>query len=495
MRSKSFRERGQALVIIALAAIGLVGIVGLAIDGSAKFSDRRHAQNAADAAALTAALTKLNGLTKDHETLSVCSTASGYTNSTFCLKIIGAAWDNAEKNGYDGMLENDVDVYTPPISGHYIGDENYVQVIITSSVDTYFAGVLGIRETKNTVEAVANYKEGSNLADGAMIISYDDSPSCGVGGGGGSVDVSGSSHVYLDGGGIFLNSGVSCGYAGNCPDLHITSPSGINSSYSGDNIDQDGCSNPAPEFPAQDAVIVPDDIDSLWPDVPPECSMRSPAYPTPRKLGEYVDPGPPTRTVEEWLIYPGYYEEFPQASLVANKSDIYMASGVYCIDPGGPSHDWDLSWSGTDAAKLIGSIDPLENKYQDPSNGLPDVNPDGVTLYIRSGGGFTLNNNNPTYLDATNDPDSDYQGYLIILEGTHTAHPTCSITGGSSIDINGLIFAPYCNMTINGGSEPTAKINAQLIGWDIKIDGSAIVTFHYDPSNQVKIKRKVGLMR
>ena len=48
-------ERGQALVIFALAAIGLFGIVALAIDGSAKFSDRRHAQNAADTAAMTAA--------------------------------------------------------------------------------------------------------------------------------------------------------------------------------------------------------------------------------------------------------------------------------------------------------------------------------------------------------------------------------------------------------------------------------------------------------
>src|SRR5512134_2886129 len=45
-------ERGQALILITLAAIGLFAIAGLAIDGTAKFSDRRHAQNAADTAAL-----------------------------------------------------------------------------------------------------------------------------------------------------------------------------------------------------------------------------------------------------------------------------------------------------------------------------------------------------------------------------------------------------------------------------------------------------------
>jgi hypothetical protein len=491
MRSKSFRERGQALVIIALAAIGLVGIVGLAIDGSAKFSDRRHAQNAADAAALTAALTKLNGLTKDHETLSVCSTASGYTNSTFCLKIIGAAWDNAEKNGYDGMLENDVDVYTPPISGHYIGDENYVQVIITSSVDTYFAGVLGIRETKNTVEAVANYKEGKNLTDGAMIISYDPDPDCSTTGTGGySVQISGSSTVNLSGGGIFMNSHGVCAFKiPNCADMNITGGGSLNTVGS-DNINTEGCTfdPPLTKNFNEEAVVIPDDVDEIWPDVPPECSQT----PLPaNKLGEIYDPSD-SKWHDEWLIHPGFYTDFPQPVLVTNKSHIYMASGVYCIDP--PMNQ-DLSWSPVDAALLNGSIDPTENRYQDPSNGLPDVNPDGVTLYIRAGGGFAINASSPTYLDATTDPDSDYQGYLIILEGTHTAHPTCTINGGADIDLNGLIFAPYCNFGINGQAGETANINAQLIGWDIKVNGANQINFNYDPSNQVKIKRKVGLMR
>ncbi|HMD82200.1 MAG TPA: hypothetical protein VKE92_12875, partial [Anaerolineales bacterium] len=63
------------------------------------------------------------------------------------------------------------------------------------------------------------------------------------------------------------------------------------------------------------------------------------------------------------------------------------------------------------------------------------------------------------------------------------------------LDINGLIWAPYCDITINGGSEPTAEINAQLVGWDIKLNGNNTITFNYDPSNQVVIKNKVGLMR
>ena len=103
MKIKLFTERGQALILIALAGIALFGIAGLAIDGSAKFSDRRHAQNAADTASLAGALTLArNG------TASACSTSSGYSNSAACLDIIYAAWDRAQENGYDGTLNSDV---------------------------------------------------------------------------------------------------------------------------------------------------------------------------------------------------------------------------------------------------------------------------------------------------------------------------------------------------------------------------------------------------
>ena len=148
MKTKSLTERGQALILIAFAAIALFGITGLAIDGSNKYSDRRHAQNAADTAALSAALVKTNGLTAG-KTETVCSTDPSWitNNSTFCWDIIDAATDQADKNGYDGLLSNNVEVYSPPISGPYIGQMHYIQVIITSNINTYFMRVLGINAT------------------------------------------------------------------------------------------------------------------------------------------------------------------------------------------------------------------------------------------------------------------------------------------------------------------------------------------------------------
>ena len=54
-------EKGQALILITFAAIGLFAFAALAIDGSMVFSDKRHAQNAADTAALAGALAHSRG--------------------------------------------------------------------------------------------------------------------------------------------------------------------------------------------------------------------------------------------------------------------------------------------------------------------------------------------------------------------------------------------------------------------------------------------------
>lgn len=59
MISKISSEKGQALILIVAAIVGLVAMTAVAIDAGNSFSDRRHAQNAADTAALAAALAKI----------------------------------------------------------------------------------------------------------------------------------------------------------------------------------------------------------------------------------------------------------------------------------------------------------------------------------------------------------------------------------------------------------------------------------------------------
>ena len=418
-------ERGQALIIFALAAIGIFGIVALAIDGSVKFSDRRHAQNAADTAALAGALAK----------------GQGDTNWDL------VALDRAADNGYDdNLVSNNVEVYSPPISGYYAGDDLYVQVIITSNVNTYFARVLGIAQTHNVVEAVALTKEGGPLFNGASVVSLNPNPSCGSG----SVNVGGNGTINLSGGGIFVNSSASCGYSQTSCTVTLNIGSGGISS-AGSPIDIHGCSGSGlTTNTSETQVEIPDEV--YMPDEPAECSQTA-ATPTP--LGG-----------DKWLIHPGYYTDFPQAGLIGNNKEIYLEAGVYCVDS-------DLHWSGATFDYLDGTS--------------------GITIYITAGHDFSISINSPILLDAST--SGEYEGYLIILDGTHTSTENCTINGGSYLDVNGTIFAPYCNITINGDNSSNSTFNAQVIGWDIKLNGNNILDFQYDPGTNAQNKRKIGLMK
>src|SRR5215216_267206 len=145
-------EKGQALVLIALAAVGLFAFTALAIDGGMVFSDRRHAQNAADTAALAAALAKIR--------------TPGYPPNTPAdpnLAAIAAGLERAASNGYDNNgTSNFVEVHIPPISGPYAGNDEYIQVIITSYVRTTFARIVGRQLVKNITDAVARAQTGSS---------------------------------------------------------------------------------------------------------------------------------------------------------------------------------------------------------------------------------------------------------------------------------------------------------------------------------------------
>jgi len=182
-------ERGQALIIISLAAIGLFAIVGLAIDGSAKFSDRRHAQNAADTAVLAGALANVNGDAQ--------------------WKLV--ALDRALSNGYNNnLVSNTVTVYACNENGSncgpYAGKQNVVKVVITSDINTYFARVIGIDQTHNAVEAIAMSQESyiGELYGGASIIGLAPDQ-CET------IYFSGDAEPDITGGGVYSNSNRDCG--------------------------------------------------------------------------------------------------------------------------------------------------------------------------------------------------------------------------------------------------------------------------------------------
>src|SRR5512138_3203626 len=173
-------EKGQALILIALAAVGLFAFAALAIDGSRVYSNKRHAQNAADTAAMAGALANARG-----------------------KNITTAAEDRALSNGYDGGATNDVtvtiaDAPAGVCPAHMPGKD--ITVVIVSTIDTTFARVLGRPTVTSAVTATAR-SCGSYYGppfNGNAIVTL--APS------GKGFDGTGNPDWTITGGGIFSNS-------------------------------------------------------------------------------------------------------------------------------------------------------------------------------------------------------------------------------------------------------------------------------------------------
>ena len=183
MKKIIFKERGQALIMIALAAVVLFGLAALAIDGSILFSDRRHAQNAADTAALAAALAKTRG--KDY---------------------ITAGFSRATSNGYDNNGTSNVVVISTSKTdkGNCADTGMDITVTITSHVNTTFARILGWTQLTNIVTSTARACDvagGKPLYAGSSVWSTKSGVACN-GTSSENIHNGGTGNVNLYGGGL-----------------------------------------------------------------------------------------------------------------------------------------------------------------------------------------------------------------------------------------------------------------------------------------------------
>ena len=176
-------ERGQALILIVIGIIALIGMTGLTVDGGGAYAEKRNAQNAADTAVLAAALAKVHG--DDWQSV---------------------AFSRAASNGYDNNgTTNAVEVYgceDPSSScGYYEGNSEYVESVITSTIKTYFAPVVGVRELTVQVSAVARAVPSitTQMFDGHAVVGL--APhDCQA------VKYQGNANTSIPYGGIFVNS-------------------------------------------------------------------------------------------------------------------------------------------------------------------------------------------------------------------------------------------------------------------------------------------------
>jgi hypothetical protein len=459
MKTGLLREKGQALILIALAAFGLFGMVALAIDGGAKFSDRRHAQNAADTAALAGALELARKEVPSPDTWDI------------------VARNIADENGYSGdLVRSEIWVYkcndnatdpgsprhgSPVDCGPYNGFKNYVQVVIRSYVNTYFAKVLGINQSANTVHAVAQWQPDGPTYGPEILKSLNPNPCTGDNG---NIVFGGNGNITLKGGGAYINSGGdgSCGMElTGCGNLTVTG--GTLSSVGDGNINIDPSSQhctgnisaPAPTFNAEATLFSPE-----MPPEPPECNAADVS-----NWGHWTNSGGVS------YLEPGWYQEFPPRKTPTQDihDQVVMNPGVYCVEDVVKLQDQHLVLTGHD-----------------------------VTIYIRGTNGLFDVQGGHIELDAP-DAGQPYAGYLIIIASDFKdTPPNCNINGDSTNIYIGTIFAPFCDFIFNGTNEsgnPDLNYGTQVIAYTITLTGNSNINFNYSPGAVAQNDPKVGLLR
>jgi len=480
MKRNRITDRGQVLIIFVFAIVGLIGMTGLAIDGGNIYSDRRHAQNAADTASLAAALFRVNTQREmyhhpgSYSGWGDCSDLGDPNNpgdlpSTCGSKIITVALDMAEENGYtNNILDSHVEVNTPPTEGPYsvagvgIDPNQYVEVIIETNVSTFFARVLGVPTMHNHVQAVARARyepPGSLYGGNALVALKPEGDDCS-----GDFNLGGSSTVILNGGGVFINSTNECAAfkeESSCVTLefwnedHTVQLYPVYDEYG--NIVETGFIESVPGAGSQisscpNAPNLSGDADPYL--FPPEPIID----PEPEECSE-----PPVGNHTDADGYahlnPGHYASLPPAK------NTHLNPGVYCVD------------------NLIKVTNP--QSHLDVSQTHPE---DGVLIYIRDGGAFDFQGGTVN-LNASAWPNDKYKGFLIYMAHDFSDYnpadpvPNCQINGNSSSTFKGTIYAPYCDVTINGTSDAQGFM-AQIIAYTISLSGDTALQFTYKEEDQ-----------
>lgn len=127
-------DRGATAILLVLVLPVLLGITGLAVDVGANYAARRQAQNAADSAAYSGAVTLTEGRkdVRDH----ALATAARY----------------GVVDGVDGVK---IAVHTPPTSGSLRGDPGAVEVVVKRPGESWFMSLIGQPAPALQVRAVA----------------------------------------------------------------------------------------------------------------------------------------------------------------------------------------------------------------------------------------------------------------------------------------------------------------------------------------------------
>lgn len=199
-------ERGQAMILIVLGFIIILGFVGLAIDGGQVLGDRRHAQNSADAAALAGG-GKASLYLEDH--------GITYGNWNCASSGIAAAMAQARQAAINRAASNSFNIDQDIADFHgvttrcetfnygsYVDKYIDITVWITTETPGTFSSFLFPNNLTSRVQSVVRVRPRQPLVFGNAVVSLNEGACSGHSNG---VTFHGTADVIINGGGVFSN--------------------------------------------------------------------------------------------------------------------------------------------------------------------------------------------------------------------------------------------------------------------------------------------------
>lgn len=494
-------DRGQVLILVAVAMFTLIGVAALVIDLGFSWMLRRHEQNAADPAALAAA----RWIPDYRGTGNATYGPTGYMLHEACAVarqngFFPAAADNDGCiAANDGARAATLTVNYPPkgpSAGPYQGRHGYVQVVIAAKHELFFGRIFGQSEATVTTAAVAALDEGESSPYSLIALDYtDDCSTAEIGGSGKApkVTVEGAVHVNST-----CGSPDDAAGSGKCEDTG--EPKGALFIHGGGelNAQEDvfvsGVCKAVPTAIKGPGVLHEDNVqigDPLGLVEPPRISDFSAGSCNGKTLTPASNgckfKGGGTFTLQPGIYYGGW-------DIQGTSTRLELQPGIYIIAGGG------ITQTG-------GTLEAVE----DPATGVPAE----VLIY---------STDNPTYAAgclAGTEGNSRCQrginlnGGQLLLSGIQTIprlkgmliwqdedgscprdSGPCDVQlgGSTSMNVSGTIYAPDQTVVLAGGSSGTGIASVQIIAWQWKITGDALLVMPYDPDDFLNLQQR-GLVR
>jgi Flp pilus assembly protein TadG len=421
-------EAGQAIVLIAIVLLGMLTMVGLAIDAGQLYSARRAMQEAADAAAYAGAVTLYQGGTQ--------------------TQAIAAAFVDATQNGYTAGVNGVTLTVAQPASAPY-NTNRFLEVTMSQNIRTALVPAQSLL-TLVTVHAIGG-ADSLNNDYALMALDRNATPNAFV--------VGASAELNISGGGIIVNS-----TAGNAA---------LNSTPTADWDISCLSANPC-------NIDIAGGTASTW----PPAHSGSPDYYNGPRTGQAQVPDPfagypkpntttlPCGTQAACTNRAGFgvgSDTLGTGIYTSNLDGKNLCHGIYVLKGGGMGGD-----IGVDTT----SIDPVTGDVCDGKvfifNTLSNFPATGGTC---SSMGVSGNHDITMYAMTT----GTYAGLLIYQDPACTAQMTF---GGTSFTLvaTGTIYLPNAHFSANG--HPTIN-GGQIVAKTIDLQ-NAVLNINYTPNTSAQ---------